>query len=174
MTYEIKDSGVREEFNTGSVRDTEVGKGMFDLLPFAALSREAVHLERGANKYGLRNWEKGQSMRRLASSMLRHAAQYIAGERTEDHLAAVVFNANALMHHEDKIEKGELPSALADLPWQSYQTTPADLGLPANLYGMPVYVDNTTEPPVYVDNTTEPKPAEVAQFLVMRKGRRRK
>jgi len=38
---EIKDSGKREEFSTGSRRDTREGKGRFDLLPTRALAAAA-------------------------------------------------------------------------------------------------------------------------------------
>ena len=55
----VMDSGERQEFSTGSVRDTRKGKGRFDLLPPKAIRRLAVHFESGAIKYGDRNWEKG-------------------------------------------------------------------------------------------------------------------
>ena len=51
----VKDSGVREEFKTGSKRDTNVGKGRYDLLPFYAIHRLAKVYENGSNKYGDNN-----------------------------------------------------------------------------------------------------------------------
>lgn len=48
---EVKDSGKRQEFGTGSRRDTRDGKGRYDLIPPYFLKRLAVHLENGAVKY---------------------------------------------------------------------------------------------------------------------------
>src|SRR5262249_11270106 len=100
--YEIKDSGKREHSETGAVRDTEDGKGRYDLLPPEAVRRLAVHYQNGAKKYADRNWEKGQKFSRVVSSMLRHGFQYLNGKRDEDHLAAVAWNAFALMTFEER------------------------------------------------------------------------
>ena len=114
----IKDSGKRAEFVTGSVRDTEEGKGRFDLLPYEALKRLALQYQKGAQKYAPRNWEKGQSMSRTVSSMSRHANQYLAGDRDEDHLAAAAWNAFALMTYEERMKAGTLGLDIMDLPWR--------------------------------------------------------
>lgn len=102
MFTEVKDSGVREEFGTGMVRDTQDGKPRFDLLlpegvPFSAqfLTRCAQHLANGAKKYSARNWEQARTEAELArykSSALRHLVQWLSGETDEDHAAAVFFN----------------------------------------------------------------------------------
>lgn len=97
-----KDSGQRAQFDTGAVRDTQDGKGRFDLLPYRALKRVAQLYERGAVKYDANNWRKGIPMSRCASSMLRHAFQATSGETDEDHLAAVVFNALAIMQYQEE------------------------------------------------------------------------
>lgn len=110
------DTGNREEFATGSVRDSRTGKGRYDLIPPGPIKRLAKLYERGAVKYGDRNWLKGQPLSRTADSMLRHAFAYLAGERTEDHLAAVVFNAFALMEYEAMLADGRLPKEFDDLP----------------------------------------------------------
>ena len=57
--YDIKDSGKRSEFETGAVRDIQSGKGRFDLLPWDTIWALAKHFEKGCEKYGDRNWEKG-------------------------------------------------------------------------------------------------------------------
>jgi hypothetical protein len=54
--YKVKDSGEREKFETGAQRDTQVGKGRFDLIPPLLLYRMARLYEAGALKYGDRNW----------------------------------------------------------------------------------------------------------------------
>ncbi|HUS51203.1 MAG TPA: dATP/dGTP diphosphohydrolase domain-containing protein, partial [Candidatus Paceibacterota bacterium] len=69
---EVKDSGKRQDFDTGSRRDTRDGKGRYDLLPVRAIKRLAKHYENGAKKYGDRNWEKGQPLSRYLDSALRH------------------------------------------------------------------------------------------------------
>jgi hypothetical protein len=101
MTYETKDSGNREEFTTGAVRDTRAGKGRFDLLPPSAIKRVAQLYQRGAEKYEARNWEKGMPFSRMVDSLLRHAFAVSAGQMDEDHLAAVVFNALGIMEFQE-------------------------------------------------------------------------
>lgn len=113
---EVKDSGCREEFETGSRRDTREGKGRFDLLSPFVLERDARHLENGARKYGDRNWEKGQPLSRYMDSAMRHMNKYLMGHRDEDHLAAARWNIAAIMHTELMIQMGLLPTHLNDLP----------------------------------------------------------
>jgi hypothetical protein len=112
---EVKDSGQRQEFETGSKRDTRDGKGRYDLIPAYALSRLARHYENGAKKYGDRNWEKGQPLARYLDSMIRHAYKFLGGSRDEDHLAAVAWNALAYIETEERIKKGILPKELDDI-----------------------------------------------------------
>ena len=57
--YITKDSGKKQEFSTGAHRDSNIGKGRYDLIPPISLKRLADVYERGADKYGARNWEKG-------------------------------------------------------------------------------------------------------------------
>lgn len=100
--FVTKDSGKREEFDSGMVRDTQDDKPRFDLLlpigvPYGDqfLTRVAGLLARGAEKYAERNWEMAQGeveLTRFKASALRHLMQYLAGETDEDHASAVVFN----------------------------------------------------------------------------------
>ena len=102
MKYEkVKDSGKREDFQTGSKRDTREGKGRYDLIPPRCIARLAKHYENGSQKYGPRNWELGQPSSRYLDSLLRHAFRYADGERDEDHLSAIVFNAFGIMFAEE-------------------------------------------------------------------------
>jgi len=112
----VKDSGKREEFDTGSRRDTRDGKGRFDLLSPFVMERDARHLEFGAKKYGDRNWEKGQPLSRYYDSAIRHMNKFMMGHRDEDHLAAARWNIGALMHTQEMIRIGRLPIELDDLP----------------------------------------------------------
>jgi hypothetical protein len=113
---EVKDSGKREEFKTGSVRDTQVGKGRYDLIPPISLRRLAQHYENGARKYGDRNWEKGQPLSRYLNSALRHLQNILEGDTSEDHMAAGAWNLFAIIHTQEMIHRGALPKELDDLP----------------------------------------------------------
>lgn len=114
--FEMHDSGKRESFETGAVRDIRTGKGRYDLIPGKPLHRLAVLYEKGAEKYADRNWEKGMQFSRTLDSLQRHANSYKMGMRDEDHLAAIAWNAFALMFYEEQIKRGKLPSELDDLP----------------------------------------------------------
>jgi hypothetical protein len=111
----VHDSGVREEFVTGSVRDTQKGKGRFDLIPYYSLWRLALHFEHGAVKYGDSNWTKGQHLRRYLCSAVRHTFKHLWGYRDEDHLAAAAWNIFAAIWTEEEIRQGRLPKELDDL-----------------------------------------------------------
>ena len=112
----VKDSGERREFATGSVRDIRKGKGRYDLIPPYSLRRLAKHYENGAVKYGDRNWEKGQPVSSYVDSMLRHGQDYLEGDRTEDHMAAVAWNAFAVMYTLEMVRQGKLPPEFDDMP----------------------------------------------------------
>ena len=98
IDYKIEDSGKRQEWTTGSKRDTQEGKPRFDLISVYGLHRLADHLAKGAEKYGERNWERGQPVSRFYASAFRHLIAWAEGEETEDHLAAVLFNVMAIIH----------------------------------------------------------------------------
>jgi len=96
----LPDSGKREQFPTGAVRDIQSGKGRYDLISPYAVHRLAVHYERGAAKYADRNWEKGIPASRCFSAALRHLFKWLAGEDKEDNLAAAIWNIAAIIHFE--------------------------------------------------------------------------
>jgi hypothetical protein len=114
----VKDSGKREKFATGSVRDTQVGKGRYDLITPIGLRRLAQHYENGAHKYGDRNWERGQPCSRYLNSALRHLQNILEGDDSEDHLAASAWNVFAIIHTQEMCRRGTLPKELDDLPRQ--------------------------------------------------------
>lgn len=105
MQYETKDSGVRESYSTGMVRDTQEGKPDFALIvpdgidfEDQMLTRWAALMTRGAVKYGKRNWEKAKTWKeyqRFRASAFRHFMQWFSNEHDEDHAAAVFFNITA-------------------------------------------------------------------------------
>lgn len=112
----VKDSGKRQNFETGSVRDTNIGKGRFDLIAPYAMLRISQHYENGSRKYGDRNWELGQPLSRYLDSAERHIIKIKMGLEDEDHLAACCWNIMALIETKKRIELGILPKDLDDMP----------------------------------------------------------
>lgn len=112
----LKDSGERQAFSTGAQRDTQAGKGRYDLLPVLALRRLAVVLEKGAAKYDDRNWEKGIPLSRYVDSALRHLFKHLEGWTDEDHAAQALWNVACLIQTAEMVDRGLLPRELADLP----------------------------------------------------------
>lgn len=110
------DSGEREDFATGARRDTREGKGRYDLLPPLALARIAGVYERGAAKYGDRNYERGMPQSRFLDSALRHLFEALAGRVDEDHFAQAAWNVLAIIQQQEMIARGLLPPELNDLP----------------------------------------------------------
>ncbi len=117
--FALLDSGEREDFSTGSKRDTREGKGRYDLISPVAERRLAVVLERGAAKYGDRNWEKGQPLCRFLDSAKRHIGAVLEGKADEDHAAQAMWNLMAFIHIQEAVTAGTLPAELNDLPGSS-------------------------------------------------------
>ena len=142
--FTTKDSGQRQKFSTGAQRDVQTGKGRYDrippqlidnlakalegplgedrnvllglaLLPMRPLLRLAALYGRGAAKYGPSNWLKGIPLSRIFDSMDRHVNRFKAMWNDEDHLAAVAWNAFALIETEARAVEGILPKELLDL-----------------------------------------------------------
>ncbi len=83
-------------------------------IPGLSMNRLQALFERGAEKYGENNWEKGINLQRYCESLERHIVQYWAGDTSEDHLAAIMWNAAALMVTEHRIHNGQLPAELGN------------------------------------------------------------
>lgn len=116
MSLPIKDSGARRSWPTGSRRDTNDGKGRFDLLPMRALGAVAEHMQKGALKYSERNWELGQPLSSYCDSAMRHLQRWLIGRTDEAHLVAAAWNVLCLLDTEMRISEGLLPTELRDLP----------------------------------------------------------
>lgn len=112
----LLDSGHRRVLPTGAQRDRARGKGRYDLLMVRALRRVALILEKGAEKYEERNWEKGMNLSIFADSAFRHFCQWLAGMEDEDHLGQAAWNLLAAMETQEMIKAGILPVELDDLP----------------------------------------------------------
>jgi hypothetical protein len=116
MSYEIKDSGERRRFETGAQRDIQAGKGRFDLIPPRTLRALAIHYEKGCQKYGDRNWEKGIPAHSFFDSAVRHVYEFLEGKGEENHLISAIWNLFCLYETILRIQEGELPGELYDLP----------------------------------------------------------
>lgn len=96
--FAIKDSGERQQFAGGMVRDVTDGKTDYLLLRDGPMfDRWAEHLTKGAIKYDKRNWMKAagdEEYQRARESAARHFEAWLRGNTDEDHAAAVYFNVN--------------------------------------------------------------------------------
>lgn len=105
----VKDSGERESFESGMIRDVTTGKTDFSLvLDGPMFARWAVHLTKGAVKYAKRNWMKAEGqaeLDRFRESALRHFIQWYSGDDDEDHAAAALFNINGAEYVKDKLAR---------------------------------------------------------------------
>mgnify|MGYP001308136020 FL=1 len=106
-SFEVKDSGERMKFASGMQRDTSSGKVDYALVYSGPMLRRwAEHLTKGASKYDRDNWLLAygpEERERFRISAARHFAQWMYGEKDEDHAAAVFFNINGV-EYVDKIK----------------------------------------------------------------------
>lgn len=115
-------------FNSGAQRSDRIGKGRFDLISPYGLKRLAIQYEAGAVHHtDARNWSLGFPISRALCSTMSHINDHMRGDRSEDHLAAAAWQLFAAMHFEELIERGELPVALNDVPFDA-NTLPPDTG----------------------------------------------
>ena len=105
--FEVKDSGQRELFSSGMVRDTSAGKVDYTLvLDGPMFKRWAEHLTKGAVKYKKRNWMQARGVEeyeRFKESALRHYDAYLEGQPDEEHAAGVFFNINGMEYTKQKM-----------------------------------------------------------------------
>ena len=107
---EIKDSGERTVFPTGSVRDMHEGKGDMVSIPWESILRLSKHYENGAKKYQRWNFRKGIPISSFIDSACRHLAKYQCGMDDEDHLSAAAFNVLGAMLMENTMpDMNDLP-----------------------------------------------------------------
>lgn len=106
--FKVKDSGKRETYQSGMVRDLTEGKVDFSLIyDGPMMKRWAEHLTKGAVKYSKRNWMKANGnaeLERFRESAARHFHQWMNGEIDEDHAAAVFFNLNCYEYLKEKMK----------------------------------------------------------------------
>lgn len=113
---DLKDSGTRQQFVTGAVRDAASNKPLLELLPSWALLAWGWIMEAGARKYSSRNWEKGMPMSRYLSSAMRHIELYRMGFRDEPHLWQALWNVGGAIHTQVLVYLGLYPMEFYDMP----------------------------------------------------------
>ena len=96
--------GDKRTFPTGSVRDNDDNKPLPSELDAYVRLRFGYHMKKGALKYEKGNWRKGQPTETALESLHRHLALYELGDRSEDHLSAIIFNTQLIMKNEEKNE----------------------------------------------------------------------
>ena len=120
----LKDSGKRQEFSTGSVRDSEELKGAYHLLPPEAIYQLSLIMELGQKKYGSRNWELGQPLSRYWNSACRHWFKVLRGDTDEPHASQALWNIACYIQTKKWIDEGVLPKALDDIPKYKQKENP--------------------------------------------------
>jgi len=115
--FGIKDSGKREEFASGMVRDTQEGKLEGDRCAEGPMLRRwGEHLTKGAVKYpdrapGKANWTLAcgeEEYVRFRKSAWRHFMQWWNGDMDEDHAAGAFFNINGAEHVKEVMTHGKV------------------------------------------------------------------
>jgi hypothetical protein len=89
-------------FESGSQRDDDTNKPLVNHLDAYVRLRFGYLLRMGANKYEKNNWQKGQPDESSLESLHRHLAKYELGDRSEDHLACIMFGIQLIMKNEQK------------------------------------------------------------------------
>lgn len=111
MAFLVKDSGERQQFTSGMVRDVTTGKTEWHRIADGPMLRRwADHLTKGGTKYpdvkpGQANWTLAAGdaeYERFRQSAYRHFMQWFYGDRDEDHGAAVFFNINGAEYVREK------------------------------------------------------------------------
>ena len=99
-------------FEGGSFRENSLGKGLYSVIPPIAMTRVSQRYELGMVKYGKSDaFKDGMPTSRSFDSAMRHLWGYLAGDNSEDHLAAAVWNMFAIMEMEVNNPKWQdLPS----------------------------------------------------------------
>lgn len=105
---DLPDSGARRDFGTGAVREDDPAKPAIEGVSPFAMERLGLLFAAGGSKYGdYRNWEKGIPYMRFCAAILRHTYAWMRRDDNEDHMAAVMWNAQALMHF-DSLSRSDL------------------------------------------------------------------
>lgn len=106
MIRALKEQGMKEQaggvvkFQTGAVRSSDAEATRYDLVSPIGLEAVARTCAEGAAKYSDFNWERGMPVHDLLNHSIRHIYQYLAGDRSEDHLPHAAWGLLAAIHSE--------------------------------------------------------------------------
>ncbi len=101
MTKTIDVAEKRVTYETGAVRSDDAEAKRFDLISPIGLRRLAETWAEGAAKYDDFNWEKGMPIADRLNHAIAHTFRFLAGDRSEDHLAHAAWGLFAAMHSEE-------------------------------------------------------------------------
>jgi hypothetical protein len=97
-----------KQFESGAKSSAE--RPRFDLCEPIAMERWAARMAKGAASHGERNYQKGVNdpvfLRDRINHLIQHAMRYANGDRSDDHLGAVMANAGMLIWLENQRTKG--------------------------------------------------------------------
>lgn len=92
-----------QTFESGAKSSAE--RERYDLCELVALQRWARRMAKGASSHGERNYQKGAQdpvfIRDRLNHLIEHAMRYASGDRSDDHLGAVMANAGMLIWIEE-------------------------------------------------------------------------
>lgn len=111
----VVSSGAQRVSASGSVRDSDAGKGRPSLMSPHGILGLAIHYANGAAKYGDRNWEIGQPISWYIDAIDRHSLKLKANCHDENHAMAIAWNAIAIEHTRQMIRRGLADPALDDV-----------------------------------------------------------
>lgn len=113
MSSQKRKNSKKTKFSTWAVRDAQDSKENYpECVSWLALKRYAEYMTETAKKYWLWNWIKWIPENSYEQSMVRHMQKYFANkynwaelEPDVDHLAAMFFNLQGLMHECEKLKQ---------------------------------------------------------------------
>jgi hypothetical protein len=96
------DESISRVFATGAKRDSNSNKPFIHNLKGYTRQRYGYHTNLGSAKYGDGNFLKGIPTEVALESLDRHLAAFMEGDRSEDHLSAIIFGAQLCMLNEQR------------------------------------------------------------------------
>jgi hypothetical protein len=93
-----------KQFDSGAKSSAE--RPRYDLCEAIAFKAWAQRMAKGAASHGERNYQQGANdptfIRDRINHLIEHAMRYASGDRSDDHLGAVMANAGMLIWLEDQ------------------------------------------------------------------------
>lgn len=172
--FEIKDSGTREQYSGGMVRDTaDRGIAWSNIHYGPMLFRWATHCTKGREKYedpepGIPNWTLGKAdamaiWLRAQESFERHAAAWLGGWYDEDHAAAIFFNVNLKEFVEAYLTSEERAHCRRIQALRAHEPSPRVMPEPVPNFQVPAELTIRCATPEEVRELLDPAPATLEE-----------